>query len=215
MLDRQDGQPVGQVTLTALLPAHAVDAAYLHMSGQPDTFLTSLGPEILTVLYRSLPVSQHAFGFAAVDPGRPASLIGFVSATTSVGTLFAEMGTRQIRAFLPPLLRRFVRQPTLLARAAQTSLYPFMHGTAGAGIPSPAELLSIMVDPAQRGRGIGSLLVAALQAECRRRAVDALDVTVDAANIGAQRFYVSHGFAFVRTFTLYGRKMCLFQSQLR
>ena len=204
----------GQVTLTTLLPAQATDAARLHILGQPGTFLTSLGPDVLGVLYRTLPMSAHAFGFAAVDPQRPAALLGFVSATTSTGALFAELGTRRIRAFLPPLARCFARNPALAGRAAQTILYPFLHGTPGAtGLP-PAELLSIMVEPAQRGRGIGALLVAALQAECRRRGIAALDVTVDAANAGAQRFYVTHGFAFARTFTLFGRAMCLYQACL-
>lgn len=204
----------GQVTLTALLPDHAADAARLHILGQPGTFLTSLGPEVLTVLYRTLPVSQHAFGFAAIDPQCPASLIGFVSATTSTGALFAELGTRRIHAFLPPLARRFARRPALIARAAQTALYPFLHAASDDDGPPPAELLSIMVEPAQRGRGIGALLVAALHAECRRRAIGALDVTVDAVNAGAQRFYAAHGFTFVRTFTLYGRAMCLYRARL-
>lgn len=213
MFDRQDDTAGGQVTLTALLPDHAADAARLHILGQPGTFLTSLGSEVLTVLYRTLPASQHAFGFAAIDPQWPPSLIGFVSATTSTGALFAELGTRHLRAFLPPLARRFARQPALIARAAQTALYPFLHAAPRAAGP-PAELLSIMVEPAQRGRGIGSLLVAALQAECRRRAIGALDVTVDAANAGAQRFYAAHGFTLVRTFPLYGRAMCLYQARL-
>ncbi len=214
MHDRSDGIAVGRVTLTALLPDHAADAARLHILGQPGTFLTSLGPEVLTVLYRTLPASHHAFGFAAIDPQRPASLIGFVSATTSTGALFAELGTQRLRAFLPPLVRRFARQPMLIARAAQTALYPFLHAAPPGAGPPPAELLSIMVEPAQRGRGIGSLLVAALQAECRRRAIGALDVTVDAANAGAQRFYTAHGFGYADTFTLYGRSMSLFRAEL-
>jgi len=214
MLDQQEGMAGDQVMLTALLPDHAADAGRLHILGQPGTFLTSLGPEVLTALYRVLPMSEHGFGLAAVASPRPASLIGFVSATSSIGALFAEMGTRRVRTFLPPLARRFVRQPALLARAVQTVFYPLLHGTADPSAPPSGELLSIMVEPAQRGRGVGSLLMTALQAECQRRAIRSLDVTVDAANADAQRFYVAHGFVFVRAFRLYGRKMCLFQARL-
>ncbi len=203
----------GHAALTALLPAHAADAARLHILGQPGTFLTSLGSDVLTVLYRTLPASDHAFGFAVVDPTRPASLIGFVSATTSVGALFAELGTRRLGAFLPPLARRFVRHPALIRRAAQTAVYPLMHRTSGNG-PPPAELLSIMVEPAARSHGIGALLVAALKDECRRRGIAALEVTVDAANDGAQRFYAQHGFGYADTFMLYGRSMRLFRAEL-
>jgi ribosomal protein S18 acetylase RimI-like enzyme len=196
-----------------LAPEHAVDAARLHILGQPGAFLTSLGVDVLTVLYRTLPQSPAGFGFAAVDPARPQRLLGFVSATTSVGALFFEMGTRRLPAFLPPLLRRFAVDPGLAVRAAQTVIYPFLHATPPGETP-PAELLSIMVEPALRGAGVGALLVTALLAECRQRGVAALDVTVDAANPGAQRFYVRHGFVYADTFMLYGRFMHRYQARI-
>lgn len=201
----------GQLTLVRLAPEHASDAARLHILGQPGAFLTSLGADVLTVLYRTLPQSPAGFGFAAVDPARPQHLLGFVSATTSVAALFAEMGTRRLPAFLPPLLRRFTADPSLIARAAQTVLYPFLHSTP-TGATTSAELLSIMVEPEMRSVGIGALLVTALLAECQRRSLGALDVTVDAANAGAQRFYMRHGFAYANTFTLYGRSMHRYQA---
>ncbi|MFO7633585.1 MAG: GNAT family N-acetyltransferase [Caldilinea sp.] len=204
---------VTRLTLFPLGPEHAADAAWLHMVGQPGSFLTSLGAEVLTVLYQQLPLSRGGFGFAIVDPDRPQALLGFVSATTSVGALFFEMGTRRLPAFLPPLLRRFARDPRLALRAMQTVAYPFLHEMP-AGDATPAELLSIMVRPEMRSAGIGALLVTALQAECRRRGIDALDVTVAAANEGAQRFYLRHGFGYARTFFLYGQAMCLYRANL-
>ena len=203
----------GRVALVRLAPEHASDAARLHILGQPGAFLTSLGADVLTVLYRSLPQSSAGFGFAAIDPARPQRLLGFVSATTSVGALFVEMGTRRLPAFLPPLLRRFAADPSLAVRAAQTVLYPFLHSTPAEATP-PAELLSIMVEPKLRSAGVGALLVTALLAECVRRGIGALDVTVDAANAGAQRFYVRHGFVYADTFMLYGRTMHRYQAHL-
>ncbi len=76
--------PVERLTLIALGPEHASDAARLHMIGQPGSFLTSLGAEVLTVVYQHLPCARGGFGFAAIDPTRPQELLGFVSATTSV-----------------------------------------------------------------------------------------------------------------------------------
>ncbi len=204
---------IERITLLPLGAETASDAARLHILGQPGAFLTSLGADVLTVLYRTLPQSQAGFGFAAIDPAQPQRLLGFVSATTSVGVLFVELGTRRLPAFLPPLLRRFARRPDLALRALQTLAYPFLHPTAEQDA-APAELLSIMVEPALRSVGIGALLVAALQAECQRRAIAALDVTVDAANPGAQRFYLRHGFTYAHTFTLYGRPMQLYQARL-
>lgn len=203
----------GRVALVRLAPEHASDAARLHILGQPGAFLTSLGADVLTVLYRTLPQAPVGFGFAAIDPAHPQRLLGFVSATTSVGALFVEMGTRRLPAFLPSLLRRFAADPSLAVRALQTVLYPFLHSTPSGAMP-PAELLSIMVEPEQRSAGVGALLVTALLAECERRGLAALDVTVDAANAGAQRFYVRHGFVYADTFMLYGRTMHRYQAHL-
>ena len=205
--------PTAQLTLIPLGPEHAKDAAWLHMIGQPGSFLTSLGADVLTVVYQQLPCSQAGFGLAAVDPARPQELLGFVSATTSVGALFLEMGTRRLPALAPPLLRRFAQSPDLALRAIQTVAYPFLHDTP-ADDAAPADLLSIMVRPEVRSLGIGALLVIALKAECRRRDIAALDVTVAAANTGAQRFYVRHGFAYKRSFTLYGQPMHLYQAKI-
>ena len=122
-----------------------------------------------------------------------------------MGRLFAEIGTTRLGLLLPPLLAQVARHPGLLVRSAQTVLYPLLvRGEAG---PTPAELLSIMVAPDRRGQGIGADLLAALIDACRARDLPLLDVTVDAANTGAQRFYTRHGFTPHRTFTLYGRPM--------
>jgi len=216
------------MTIVELAPSHAEAAAQLHIAGQPGTFLTSLGPEVLTVLYQAL--SQSPVGFGYVAPAPTAAIdtdiakiknqkskipLGFVSATTSVGRLFVEMGTRRITQFLPPLVTRFVQQPSLLLRSVQTVLYPFLgHEQQPASSGPGAELLSIMVAPTARSQGIGAQLMQALLAECAKRQLQWLDVTVDANNAGARRFYERHGFGLAKTFTLYGRVMCGYQLRL-
>jgi ribosomal protein S18 acetylase RimI-like enzyme len=205
--------------LTTLAAAHAPDAARLHIAGQPGTFLTTLGPDVLTVFYRALPTSPVGFGYAALAdrpiadeaPAIQSSMIGFVSATTSTARLFGQMGTHHLSAFLPPLCRRFVQKPSLIWYSAQTLLYPLLtqdrtHRPAGAR----AELLSIMVEPGLRGQGVGAQLMQALLAECAARQIDWLEVTVDASNTGAQRFYTHHAFQLTHQFTLFGRAMVHF-----
>lgn len=198
---------------------HAATAARLHIDGQPGTFLTSLGHDVLTVLYQALPQSPVGFGFAAVAdiskaPNQPA---GFVSATTSIGKLLVEMGTKRFLQFLPPLLKRYVQQPALAFRSIQTVIYPFLVGGSStetqqqtgksSETETAAELLSIMVEPEHRSSGIGTDLIEQLFSECCERGISVLDVTVDLANDGAQRFYRRHGFAEHHQFTLYGRPM--------
>ncbi len=210
--------------VTRLSADFAAAASNLHIVGQPGTFLTELGPEVLAVFYRTLPGSTYGFGFAAVeevatswaDPYGAATsreMVGFVSATSSVAHLFVEMATRHLVALGPPLAARCLRRPALALRSVQTALYPFLvHVETSAG--SSAELLSIMVKPERRSLGIGALLLHALMQDCRDRQIELLDVTVDAANDGAQRFYLRFGFEPVKTFALYGRPMRLFRLAL-
>lgn len=222
------------IHIAELASHHATIAARLHIAGQPGTFLTTLGPTVLTVLYQALPQSAAGFGFAAmstadtglrdrspVDP----SPVGFIAATTSTSRLFLSLGTRHLHQFVPPLLMRFVQQPKLFYLSLQTLLYPFQQrhhgdnfntGSGPAGDNSgdkwhnsgkDAELLAIMVDPVIRSQGIGGKLLQQLVSECRNRQLTALTVTVDAQNQGAQRFYRRHGFVEDRHFQLYGRPM--------
>lgn len=200
-----------RMEICPLTSTHAPFAAQLHIAGQPGTFLTSLGPEVLTVLYQTLPQSPVGFGFVALPEtveGQSAAPLGFVSATTSIGSLLVEMGTRRILQLLPPLIRSFAQRPHLALRSIQTVLYPFLsQNNETATNVKGAELLSIMVDPDARNQGIGEQLLYALLRECRARNLVLVDVTVDATNAGAQRFYSRYGFAQYHNFHLYGRAM--------
>jgi ribosomal protein S18 acetylase RimI-like enzyme len=157
-----------------------------------------------------LPATHVGFGFAAVD--NTGALFGFVSATTGVGKLFAEISTTSFRTLLPPLATQLAHHPALIWRSIQTLAYPFLVGSESG--PPPAELLSIMVEPSQRSQGIGAQLLSALVDACHQRAIPLLDVTVDANNQGAQRFYSRHGFLHHHDFTLYGRRMSQYRLTL-
>jgi ribosomal protein S18 acetylase RimI-like enzyme len=217
---------VYHLLVTPLSPLHARQGARLHIQGQPGTFLTSLGEEVLAVVYRALPQTRGGFGFAAVqlsEPGasprlQPAGgelpLLGYISATTGVGGLFLEVASQQCGELLLPLMRRYRQDPLLALRSMQAALYPFLTPGEREGEPA-AELLSIMVEPAIRSHGIGALLMAAFLHECRNRGLAAVNVTVDAANEGAQEFYRRHGFAARQNIVLFGRPMYLFRRRLK
>ena len=208
-----------RLLVTPLTPHYARQAARLHIQGQPGTFLTSLGEDVLTVVYRALPRARGGFGTAAVQltdhavaHDGDAPLLGYISATTGIGGLFVEIGAQRLGELLPPLLRRYAQAPSLIVRSLQTAAYPFL---APEEEQEPtAELLSIMVEPALRSYGIGALLMAAFLHECRSRSLRAVTVTVDAVNHGAQRFYRRHGFSEWRSIMLYGRPMYVFKRDL-
>ncbi len=206
--------------ITPLAPIHARQAARLHIQGQPGTFLTGLGEDVLTAVYRALPQSRGGFGFAALqlpdhntEQAAEPSLVGYISATTGIGGLFLEMASQRLGELLPPLLRRYGQDPRLALRSMQTALYPFLMQHEDDGEPA-AELLSIMVEPVLRSYGVGTLLMTAFLHECSRRGLASVTVTVDAANDGAQRFYQRHGFAAWRSIVLYGRQMVVFRRKL-
>jgi len=215
--------------IVPLSPEHASTTAQLHIAGQPGTFLTNLGPRVLTALYRALPHLSTCFGFAALATEEAETPIGFVAATTSTGGLFLELGTREAHRFFPPLLLRLLQKPTLIGQALRTITYPLLHGDNGDNSKkaSPltgdnsgdnghnsgqtAELLAIMIDPRWRGRGVGTLLLQQLHGAARARQLGAMRVTVDASNSGARRFYARHGYVEQQRFQLYGRTMCSYR----
>ena len=109
------GVGVHQLLVAPLTANYARQAARLHIEGQPGTFLTSLGEDVLTVFYRALPQSPVDLALPSTDRSRPApaarTAAGFISATTSVGSLFVEMASQRLGELLLPLLRRYVQAP--------------------------------------------------------------------------------------------------------
>jgi len=57
-----------------------------------------------------------------------------------------------------------------------------------------AELLSLSVAPGERGSGVGSALLDAVEAGLTSRGIDQYVIGVDTVNTGAQRFYERRGF---------------------
>jgi GNAT superfamily N-acetyltransferase len=59
----------------------------------------------------------------------------------------------------------------------------------------PVALLDeLYVVPERRDRGLGTALIAAVRAECRRRRVEQIEINVDIGDTDARRFYERHGF---------------------
>ncbi len=85
----------------------------------------------------------------------------------------------------------------LLARDGDQVVGHLVGRLAGPGTVHPiriAELESIHVYPEHRGSGVGHQLMAAFRAWAAENGATRCTVTSYAANHGAQRFYVRHGF---------------------
>jgi GNAT superfamily N-acetyltransferase len=61
--------------------------------------------------------------------------------------------------------------------------------------PGPAALLEeLYVQPAMRGKGIGSLILSHVLADSVARRAGTMEINVDEGDVGARRFYEAHGF---------------------
>ena len=97
---------------------------------------------------------------------------------------------------------RRMRAADLRARLAQRVQFVVRHRGAAAGmvgglVEGGAELVSLSVHPAWRGRGVGDRLVQAVLDWAREEGYPEVRLWVSADNAPAERLYVRHGF--VRT----------------
>jgi len=174
----------GEVSVRGAVPDDHAAVAALHAAMIGSGFLSSLGTPFLRQLYRALIESESGSVFVAEVSGR---VVGFVAGTDDTGVFYKEFLRRRMfpagLRLLPALLR-----PSTWKRLWETFRYGDHPSRAR------AELLSMAVAPAARGRGLGGELVTALLHAASRSGVPGMTVVVGAGNDRALRLYRSHGF---------------------
>ncbi len=179
-------------------PGDASQAAAWHAELIPQGFLSSLGERLLRRLYGRVVRSPGSFLLVAEADEDPA---GFIAGTTSIRRLYRDFALHDgMSAFAGSAPRLVASWP----RALET----LRHGRADPGgerVPGAAcgELLAIAVDPAQRGRGIGRMLVDGFLNQLARRGTGCARVVVGADNIAAVSLYEQAGFRTEETFELH------------
>jgi ribosomal protein S18 acetylase RimI-like enzyme len=159
--------------------------ADLHAERITEGFLAMLGPRFLRRLYRRVQRSRDAFLFVAVEDGR---VVGFLAGADDLRRLYRSFVARDgivAGAVAAPRLARS------LPRALETLRYP---SSETDGLPA-AEILSMAVDPATVGRGVGRALVDEGLAHYRRRGIDRAKVVIAAGNAASLHLYERAGFA--------------------
>jgi len=193
--------------IVPLAAAHATAIAAIHAEGQPNTFLTSLGPAFLRALYAEMASSEHCYGYVAMDGGE---VVGVVTGTVDSGAVFKDLVWRHGFKLALPVLGALLRRPALVGNVFETLFYPSQAeaaAKAGGQDEAEAELFFIGTRADRRGEGIGRALFDALVAASRRRGMSSMGLTVDDDNEIAQRFYRRLGMEPVYGLTLYGRPM--------
>lgn len=98
---------------------------------------------------------------------------------------------------LAPRVRRLLAGGSVLALLGGTPAVSLAVLTLRPNIwyDGPVALLDeLYVAPDHRGRGIGTALLAAAEAEVRRRGAELLEINVDSSDTDARRFYERHGY---------------------
>ena len=158
--------------------------AHLHAACLDQGFLSTLGPGVLTQLYRAIDESPASSLHVEERDGR---VVGFVTGSRGMGPIFRQMLRHPfaLAAALAPLLLR--------PRKILGILEVLRHGrgqNAGPQEPLPEhELLSIAVAPEARGTGVAERLYNALVGHFRHRGVAAFRIVVGDALAPAHRFY--------------------------
>jgi len=178
------GSGSGVAELRAAVAADAAALARMHIEGIGTGFLPRLGPRFMRLLYVALIGYDEAVVLVADSGG---GAIGFVAGVADTGAFYKHFARRHgvgaaIRA-LPAAMR-----PSNLRRGWETARY------GGGDEDVRAELLSMAVDTAWRGKGIALRLGRTFLAELAAREVDSVKVVVGMRNEVAQRAYQRMGF---------------------
>jgi glycosyltransferase involved in cell wall biosynthesis/ribosomal protein S18 acetylase RimI-like enzyme len=184
----------GHVKLRKARPEDARQLARLHMECLPGSFLPQLGSRFLRLLYEAMATDEDGAIVVADQGGR---VVGFISAVRSVPNFYRRFyRTHGLKALLYAL-PRLARWP-VLKRAWETARYP-------ARIPQKpeAELLSLALDPACRGRGTGRALVEEVLRELGNRGVSEAKGVVHVDLEAPNQMYDRMGFQIVDQLVLH------------
>lgn len=159
--------------------------AALHAANIDQGFLATLGQPFLSLMYRAI---DEAPDSVLIFDDAGGKVRGFVSGSAGMGSIYRRMMCRPVLlalALLPSLV-----QPSRLMRIIEILRYG--GGEGPAELP-PAELLSIAVDPAWRGRGVAESLYNRLSAHWATQGVQSFRITVGERLAPAHRFYERMG----------------------
>lgn len=166
---------------------HAEQIAELHIQGISTGFISSLGIGFVTALYKAIAQSKSSFGFTATENGQ---IAGFVAFTTDINELYKSVIFKSGLKFAFLLAGKMLSFQKI-KKIVETLLYP--DRIKKLDLPK-AELLSIVVDKNEQGKGLASELVKAGLAECAKKNIDKVKVLVADENIAANKLYQKCGF---------------------
>jgi ribosomal protein S18 acetylase RimI-like enzyme len=188
---------------------HFSQVAQLHAEGITEGFLSTLGSGFLAQLYRGIAGARDSGVFISVEGDE---VLGFISYARDVKSCYQEVLRRRwphlALAMVPNLFRA-----SIYRKVFETLRYPGSGGSHGPERPEQApdgirpELLSMAVSARSRGKGVGKILVAALDEEFQLQDLPGYFVVTHAVDERSNGFYLGRGFQLVGEFESHGKPM--------
>jgi ribosomal protein S18 acetylase RimI-like enzyme len=180
----------GDVKIVKLSPEYAKEVAELHISGISTGFISSLGIDFVTVLYRAIEESEHSVCLMAQKDSK---VVGFAAFTTDLSALYRSVICKSGCKFVFLLARKLFSLSTL-KKIFETLLYPSR--IKKMDLPGP-EFLSMVIVEEERGKGLATELIKQGFAECAKQGVEELKIFA-AVNIKPiNKMYEKLGFELV------------------
>jgi len=175
----------------------------IHMISFPSFFLTFLGKNFLTILYKATIVLDIGITKVVVDS--EGNIAGFVSGTTQQSGFYSCLLKKYFFAFAIASLRGVLCKPKIVFRLIRS----FKKSADAKTSVAEASLMSIAVNPKFQGYGLGKQLVNAFSDAIKQQNIYEYCLTTDLFNNDSvNNFYKSCGFELARQFTTHeGRKM--------
>lgn len=160
--------------------------AQLHAACIDQGFLSKLGVPFLTLMYRAIDEAAGAVLLIEMLDGK---ISGFVSGGAGMAPIYRCMFKRPVRlawALLPTLVR-----PSRIRYIADILQYR-RRQPKESHLPK-SELLSIAVDPTERGTGVAEKLYLQLLEHFKAKCITEFCITVGESLVPAHRFYERMG----------------------
>ena len=179
----------------ALNSAHINEITRLHLRNLTG-LLRELGPAATGAYYLGAARSSTAIGFVQVQQDR---VVGFILGSANPRKMKREILSHSFFRTLVGVCAGIIRKPRML-RVLLTSLFTRVGDFDADG----AELIYLAVDEDQREMGAGKQLVERFIQKLSDLNVSSCELSVDAENLHAIRFYERLGFTEVGRYSEFG-----------
>lgn len=196
------------VDIQKIQKSFSFQIATLHIQGIPTGFISSLGQGFVTALYQAISEDENSFGFVAVEDDK---VLGFVAFSSNLGKLYKHVALKKAIRFGFVLARKMISL-RVIKKVIGNIFYP--HKMRKMDLPD-AELLSIVIAPQGRSKGLASKLVKAGLEECRKRGISKVKVLVASGNELANKLYQKSGFDFLMEIDSHGIQSSIYVAEIK